>query len=38
MRPPKPLGAYLLQLDLERITKPVDTTLVIPTFVQWRDK
>jgi hypothetical protein len=38
MRPPKPLGAYLMQLDLQRITKPVDTALVIPNFVQWRDK
>jgi hypothetical protein len=38
MRPPKPLGAYLMELNLERILKPVDTFNIVPTFVQWRDK
>ena len=28
----------LTESDLNRISKPVDTTFVIPTFVQWRDK
>ena len=38
MRPPKPLGAYLLELNLERIRTPVDTHIIVPNFVQWRDK
>jgi hypothetical protein len=38
MRPPKPLGAYLMELNLERVSKPVDSTYIVPTFVQWRDK
>jgi hypothetical protein len=32
------LGAYLLELNLERIRTPVDTHIIVPNFVQWRDK
>jgi UDP-2,3-diacylglucosamine pyrophosphatase LpxH len=38
MRPPKPLGCYVLELNTERIITPIDTHIVVPNFVQWRDK
>ena len=38
MRPPKPLGCYEMQLNMNRVTKPVDTYHIVPNFVQWRDK
>lgn len=39
MRPPKPLGCYELQLNVQRNkSAEFDNIQVVPKFVQWRDK
>jgi len=38
MRPPKPLGCYIIEMNIERISHPYDCRYVVPNFVQWRDK